>query len=157
MVICRCFLRIRLPPISTLTDTLLPHTTLVRSVRRRAVQVGEVAAPAAGDADLLRRPGGLLQQQHAPPAPASLDCSHEAGRPRAEDDDIEVAQHCHSTGKGPSAQPSAWFRLEPPPLARRPIRSSPAARRATPSLPSRRGRPRTRGLLDGKTEVGKRK
>src|SRR3546814_11332215 len=61
------FLMIRRPPRSTRTDTLFPYTTLFRSV----------AAPAAGDADLLRRPGGLLQQQHAPPAPASLDCSHE--------------------------------------------------------------------------------
>src|SRR3546814_8090732 len=43
---------------------------LRQKVRRRAVQVGEVAAPAAGDADLLRRPGGLDRKS------TSLDSRH---------------------------------------------------------------------------------
>src|SRR3546814_6455594 len=65
---------------------------LRQEVRRRAVQVGEVAASAPGDADLLRRLGGLFQQQHGAPAPAGLDRRHKAGGPSAENDDIEAVQ-----------------------------------------------------------------
>ena len=37
---------------------------------RRAMQVGEVAAPAAGDQDLLARLVGMVEQQHPAAAPA---------------------------------------------------------------------------------------
>src|SRR3546814_7142152 len=70
---------------------------LRQEVRRRAVQVGEVAASAPRDADLLRRLGGLFQQQHGAPAPAGLDRRHKAGGPSAENDDIEAVQDRKST------------------------------------------------------------
>src|SRR3546814_11869536 len=57
---------------------------LRQEVRRRAVQVGEVAASAPGDADLIRRLGGLLQQQHGAPTPAGLDRRPKAGGHRAQ-------------------------------------------------------------------------
>ena len=55
---------------------------------RRAVQIGEVAAPAAGNQDLLAGLARMVQHHHAPPAPAGGDCAHQAGGARAEDDDI---------------------------------------------------------------------
>jgi hypothetical protein len=36
-------------------------------VRRRRIAIGEVAAPAAGNADLFGHPAGVVQQQHAHP------------------------------------------------------------------------------------------
>src|SRR3546814_8133833 len=65
---------------------------LRQEVRRRAVQVGEVAASAPGNADLLRRLGGLFQQQHGAHAPAGLDRSHKAGGPRAANHDIAAVE-----------------------------------------------------------------
>ena len=55
---------------------------------RRAVQIGEVAAPAAGDQDLLAGLARMVQHHHAAPAPPGGDCAHQAGGAGAEDDDI---------------------------------------------------------------------
>src|SRR5262249_37809726 len=45
---------------------------------RRAVEIGEIAPPAAGDADLLRRFFGMVDDEHATPAPRRLDAAHQA-------------------------------------------------------------------------------
>src|SRR5690606_24388542 len=54
----------------------------------RDAEVGEVAPPAARDADLLAGLGGMVEDQHPPPAPPGLDGGEHARRPRAEDDHI---------------------------------------------------------------------
>ena len=57
------------------------------------VGVGEVAAPAAGDADLLPRRGGVIEHQHRAPPLARLDGAHHAGRAGADDDHVEPVHH----------------------------------------------------------------
>ena len=59
-------------------------------VFRPAVQVGEVAAPAAGDQDLLADTLRALQHGRAPPAPAGFDGAHQAGCPGAENDYVKT-------------------------------------------------------------------
>ena len=44
------------------------------------IDVGEVATPSAGDADLLRQLGRVVQQQHAAAALAGRRRAHQAGR-----------------------------------------------------------------------------
>ena len=53
------------------------------------MQVGEIAAPAAGDEDLLADAIGMLQ--HGDPAAtfAGFDGTHQAGRAAAENDHVE--------------------------------------------------------------------
>ena len=54
----------------------------------RGVDVGEVAAPAAGDADLLAGVLGMVEHQHRAAALAGFDAGHEAGGAGAEDDHV---------------------------------------------------------------------
>src|SRR3546814_15435788 len=120
---------IRLPPRSTLTDTLFPYTTLFRSGRARIV----FAPPFAP----------TLQHQHLAPClseAAGGRCSTEAG---ADDDDLEVVCHAPSPGcaaparltargcRCPTAAPCRSDRISPPqlraalpPCCRSPSRSS---------------------------------
>ena len=51
--------------------------------------VGEVAAPPAGDADLLARRPGVVEDAHRAPAPPGLDGAHHPGRAGADDQDID--------------------------------------------------------------------
>ena len=51
-------------------------------VARRGMAVGEIAASAAGNADLLTRRGGMVQNQHI--APARRTGAHQARRARAQ-------------------------------------------------------------------------
>jgi hypothetical protein len=72
---------------------------------RHAAEVGEVAAPAAGDEDLLARLVRVVEQQHAPAALARAQGGEHPGRSGAEDDDIEVA---HAAAASPAmARPIA--------------------------------------------------
>lgn len=65
---------------------------------RPGVEVGEVAAPATGNADLLARPSGVVEQQDRPSALARLDRAHQARRARADDDHIHrCRRRCHRT------------------------------------------------------------
>ena len=58
-------------------------------VRGAAVDVGEVAAPAAGDADLLAHFGRVVEQQHAQAALPGDAGTEQPGGARAQHDDIE--------------------------------------------------------------------
>jgi hypothetical protein len=53
------------------------------------VNVGEIAASAAGDQDLFAKPIRVLQHGNAAPAPARLDCAHQSSGPASENDCIE--------------------------------------------------------------------
>ena len=59
-------------------------------VLRPDAPVGEVAPSAAGDADLLGKPGGVIHQQHAAPALAGGGGAHHAGGTGADDHHIEM-------------------------------------------------------------------
>ena len=66
---------------------------------RPAMQVGEVAAAAAGYADLLGELARMLDQQHAPAPLPGLRRAHHAGRASADDDDVEI-HFCNPRAKG---------------------------------------------------------
>src|SRR5690606_6946736 len=71
---------------------------LGEEIVRAAMQVGEVAAAAAGDADLLSRAGGMVEQQHAAAA-LRRHAGTEQPRPAGAEDDEVVgccghAVHC---------------------------------------------------------------
>ena len=53
------------------------------------MQIGKVAAPAAGNQYLFADALGALQHGHAPPALAGLDGAHQPGRAGAENDYVE--------------------------------------------------------------------
>ena len=55
---------------------------------RPAVQIGEVAAPAAGNQDLLAGLARMVQHHHAAPVPPGGECAHQAGGAGAQDDDV---------------------------------------------------------------------
>src|SRR3546814_12240043 len=59
------FLMIRRPPISTLTDTLFPYTTLFRSVHVEAWRVGDIgAAPIVAHRTVGERGGDVDAREH---------------------------------------------------------------------------------------------
>src|SRR5260370_804298 len=64
-------------------------------VFRLTMQVGEVAASAAGNQYLLTDAPGAFQPRHAPSAFARLDGAHESSGPATEDDDVKVVFHDH--------------------------------------------------------------
>ena len=59
-------------------------------VRRCCVQIGEVGAAAAGNADLLRHFRSAFQHQHPPPAFVRLRRAHKTGRAGPDDDDVKI-------------------------------------------------------------------
>ncbi len=63
---------------------------LAQEVGAARPQIGEVAAPAARDADLLARRAGVVDHAHATAALARLDGAHHAGRAGADDQDVDV-------------------------------------------------------------------
>jgi len=70
-------------------------------VFRRGVQIGEVAAAAAGDEDLLSRPVGVVEHEGAPSAPSRFDGAHQTGRACAQYEDIGVSVDLsHDAGWG---------------------------------------------------------
>ena len=76
-------------------------------IRRRGAGVGEVAAAAAGDQDLLADAVGVLDHQHAPAALAGGDRAHQAGGAAADDQRVERFSHgfARSTAPAPCASP----------------------------------------------------
>jgi hypothetical protein len=58
-------------------------------VLRRGVDVGEVAAAAAGDEDLFAGAVGVLQDEDAAATAACLDGAHEASGSGSQDEDID--------------------------------------------------------------------
>ncbi len=61
-----------------------------KKILRAAMQIGEVAAPAAGDQDLLADAIGVLEHGNSAAALARLDGAHQAGSAAAQDDYIEA-------------------------------------------------------------------
>ncbi len=59
------------------------------------MQVGEVAAAAAGDQDFFADTVGAFQDGNAATALPCLDGAHEAGRAAAENDDVKVVVHVY--------------------------------------------------------------
>ncbi len=58
-----------------------------------AVEVGEIAAAAAGDENLLAQTVGVFEQGDAPAALAGLDGAHQACRAAAENECVEAMGH----------------------------------------------------------------
>lgn len=54
------------------------------------MDIGEIAAPAAGDADLLAGGLGMIENQNGAAALAGADGTHHAGGARADDDHIAL-------------------------------------------------------------------
>ena len=71
---------------------------------RPASEVGEIAAPATRDQDLLADLGRVIEQQHGPATLARAQGAHQAGRARAGNDDVE----------GPPAHASAVLTIQRP-------------------------------------------
>ena len=69
-------------------------------VFRLAVQVGEVAASAAGNQDLLADALGALQHYHTSSALAGFDGAHEPRRSAAQDDDVKLLLHSFPASAG---------------------------------------------------------
>jgi hypothetical protein len=67
---------------------VLPHKMLVRRTHVQ-IAVGEVAAPAARDADFLGHFVGVIDQQHLQAALAGLGCAEQAGGTGADDDGVK--------------------------------------------------------------------
>ena len=64
---------------------------LRQEILRLAMPVGEVAAPAAGDADFLGQLARMLDQQYAAAALPDLRRAHHPGGARADDDGVPAA------------------------------------------------------------------
>src|SRR5580700_6730611 len=62
-------------------------------VFRTAVQVGEVAAPSAGDENLLAAAVGVFENSNAAAALAGFNRTHEASSAPSEDDYVELLIH----------------------------------------------------------------
>src|SRR5580658_8278589 len=73
-------------------------------ILRPRIDVGEIAAPAAGDQDFLASPLGTLDQRDPPPAPAGFDRAHEPRSPSAKNENIEsLHRPCGPTSIVPPA------------------------------------------------------
>jgi hypothetical protein len=60
------------------------------------VEIGEVAAAAAGDEDLAAGLRAVFEQSHASAAPAGSGGAHKARGARSEDNDVELARGGHA-------------------------------------------------------------
>ena len=69
-------------------------------VLRAHATVGEVAASAARNADLLGKLLGVIDQQHAPPALSGGGGAHHAGGARTDDQHIVVTRTGVRSGRG---------------------------------------------------------
>ena len=82
------------------------------------LEVGEIAAPAARDQDLLADLLGMLEQQHPAAALAGADGAHQTGGAGARNDDIETSGPAHARAvpmiQRPSARPAIAPATEPP-------------------------------------------
>ncbi len=75
---------------------------------RPAVAVGEVAAPAARDQDLLADLVGVLEQQPPPPALAGADGAHQTGRTGADHRDVKDLRHARTVTSGTRRHSHGW-------------------------------------------------
>ena len=64
-----------------------------KKIFRAGVQVGEIAAAAAGDQDFLADSIGAFEHQDAPSALAGFDGTHQAGSACSENDDVVFLIH----------------------------------------------------------------
>jgi hypothetical protein len=75
---------------------------------RHAAGVGEVAAPATADQDLLPRRLRMIQQQHALAPLARAQGAHQPGGAGAEDDDVEIPHDAQAASARPAmSRPTA--------------------------------------------------
>src|SRR3954447_26539967 len=84
-----------------------------QKIRRRRMQIGEVASAATGDANFLSRLPRLFQHQHGAAAPGGDAGAHQPRRACAKDDDvmaIRLAGRAHSTSSTSTATPSFCLR-----------------------------------------------
>lgn len=65
------------------------------------MDVGEIAAAAAGNADLFAGCGGMIEHENGPTAPAGADGAHHAGSACAKDDHIISAGHASALYSSP--------------------------------------------------------
>src|SRR5882672_310314 len=82
-------------------------------IRRTGVQISKVAAPAAGNTNLLGRRSGLLEHQHLESALTGDAGAHQARRTGPEDDDVMKVRRRslrHSTGSTSTATASFCLR-----------------------------------------------
>src|SRR5690606_22037222 len=89
----------------------------------RGMDVGEVAAPAARDQDLLARRVGAVEHQHAQAARARLRRAHQPGRPGSQHYRVVTAVHL-----SPALTRKAGGSLRRPSIGLRHLRSSSAQR-----------------------------
>ena len=80
-------------------------------IRGAGVQIGEIAAPASGNPDLLARVSGLLKQQRLTAALTGDSSAHQARGPSPENNDVmtvrvRIAIPCHSTSSTSTATAS---------------------------------------------------
>jgi len=68
------------------------------------VQVGEVAAAAAGDQDFLADSVGAFENQNTAAALASFNGTHQAGRAGSENDDVVFPIHAGMSLAGAASQ-----------------------------------------------------
>jgi hypothetical protein len=64
-----------------------------------AMEIGEIAAPAAGDENLLANPVGALEDRDASPALSRLDGAHQPSRAAAKDQCVKSVGHWGHKGK----------------------------------------------------------
>jgi len=64
-----------------------------KEILRDSVQVGEIAAAAAGDQDFLADSICAFEHQNTPVALASFNGTHQAGRAGSENDDVVFPIH----------------------------------------------------------------
>src|SRR5438477_9756969 len=76
-----------------------------KEVLRPAMKIGEIAAAAAGNEDLLSDPIGVLEHNHAPASPPGFDGAHQSGGAGACYDDIELLNQGESSNHTPSFKP----------------------------------------------------
>src|SRR5690606_31567660 len=62
---------------------------LREEVARARAEIGEIAPPASGNADLLARRLRMVEHEHASAARSRMDSAHHARSARAEDDGIK--------------------------------------------------------------------
>ena len=73
--------------------------------RRGGVDIGEIAAAAAGNADFLARIARVVDHEDAAPAPPGLDAGQHARGPGSQHDDVEIG-HVHPfSGRGAAFRP----------------------------------------------------
>src|SRR5277367_6349936 len=74
------------------------------------MQIGEVAAPATGNQDLLAGLARMVEHHHTPPTPAGRDRAQQAGGAGTQDDDIGGVHDGACVGRGGGMRQGAGSR-----------------------------------------------